>query len=123
MYFGIFLVKSSSSLSRVVYKLSSIIFKYRLESPVNCYLICSMFIISSLSCFLFMFIDWVIELSMILELHKVNRITPIIMQTILNTRSYVDAVDTSPYPTVVTVCTMNYNASAYTYVLSFNNLF
>lgn len=117
IFSGNILIKLSSFYNGSVYNESPSINNYLLLSPFISYLLVNFSIIASCLLFFHILILSVIVLSRILELNNVNKITPIIIHKHLNTRSSVELVGTSPYPTVVTVCITNYHEFIYRYSL------
>jgi len=112
---GINVMNSTSVTKLVELTLSPSKDKYLTESPVRLYLLEILVIISTLWLSLYMSMDCTNVASMMLELMNVYNMTPITMHAIRSNRSFVVNVGMSPYPTVVTVCIMKYQALIYNY--------
>lgn len=112
---GISVMNSTSVFKLVELTLSPSKDKYLTESPVRFYLLEILVIISTLWLSFYMSMDCTNVASMMLELMNVYNITPITMHAMRSNRSFVVNVGMSPYPTVVTVCIMKYQALIYSY--------
>jgi len=107
---GSFPMKSNSFTRSSVYNESPSNPSYFFESPVKFYLRFIFSIMTSFSLFLYIFNDSLNVTSKILLLTNVNNTTPMTMHIALNILSWLLLVDTSPYPTVVTVWITKYHA-------------